>query len=341
MKKASLLVLLAVPILACATATPRGAGSPAPAPAAPVEPAGVPATTVEEPPAGVAPAVATGAAGAFRFAAAGPAEREAAVLAFARIPSGWPRVREATAAFLGTHYVHSPLGEGEGGDFDRDPRVRYDAVDCVTFVETALALGNAATAADAERLLDEIRYKDAAPAVFANRLHFFEAQWIPEQIRRGYLVDVTRSFAGTATETASIAFTPESWAARTGFREVDVPWDAAPHGTFALPIVPLALAQERAEQLPDGVLLDVVRETKPGIPTIVSHVGFVVVKDGRRFLRHAALGPQAVIDEPIASFLERHAKMQEWKVRGINLLAIRDNSAHAREVLARSAAAAR
>lgn len=328
MKKASLLVLLALPVLACATA--------APAPTAPAAPDPTSAALAEGKAAvGSTVALAVAARGEFRFALAGPAERQDAILAFAEVPAGWPRVREATAAFLGTRYATSPLGEGDGGDFDRDPRLRFDAVDCVTFVETALALGNAENLADAGRLLDEIRYKDGPAASFADRLHFFEAQWIPAQVRRGYVVDVTRSFAGLETATASIAFTPEAWDARTGFREVAMRWEDAPQGTFELPFVPLETVRRRAAELPDGVLLNVVREHQPGLPTIVSHTGFVVVKDGRRFLRHAALSKGEVVDEPIEAFLERHARMERWRVRGVNLLAIRDNSAHAREILAR------
>jgi hypothetical protein len=339
MKKASLVALLALPVLGCTTAAPRADGPAALAPAAPATPA-APETVAREAPARAPTvALATRAPGEFRFALAGPEERVAAVDAMARLPSGWPRIREATAAFLGTPYGDSPLGEGAGGEVDRDPRVRYDAVDCVTFVETSLALGNAPGLADAERLLDEIRYKDGERKTFATRLHIFEAQWIPEQIRRGYVVDITRSFAGIRAKTAAIEFTPEKWAARRAL--ADLAWEDAPHGTFELPFVPLALARERAQELPEGAILNVVREERPGLPTIVSHTGFVVVKDGLRFLRHAALGPHAVTDEPIESFLARHAAMQSWKVRGVNLLAVRDNAAHAREVLARDASAAR
>ena len=40
--------------------------------------------------------------------------------------------------FVGAPYVVSPLGEGAGED--TDPRIRFDAFDCTTFVETTMAL---------------------------------------------------------------------------------------------------------------------------------------------------------------------------------------------------------
>ena len=54
------------------------------------------------------------------------------------------RLDLVSAKFLGTAYVASPLGEGTGKD--PDPLVRYDAVDCLTFVEEAIALSLAPSA---------------------------------------------------------------------------------------------------------------------------------------------------------------------------------------------------
>ena len=57
------------------------------------------------------------------------------------------RLELATRPFVGAPYVLSPLGEGDLGGTDPDPRLRFDAFDCTTFVETALrtwGLDNAA-----------------------------------------------------------------------------------------------------------------------------------------------------------------------------------------------------
>lgn len=258
---------------------------------------------------------------------------EAEVAKLSTLPPGWARTEAAAARFLGTPYLHSPLGEGSG--IDPDPLVRFDHVDCVTFVETSLALGNTSRLADAEALLDDLRYKPATAPAFGNRLHFFEAQWIPAQLARGYLEEATARVGGAAVQQASISFTEEDWAKRTAFREFDLPWADAPHGTFTLPFIPLEEAKRLAPTFPAGLVLSVVRENQPGNPTIVSHTGFVVVKDGERFLRHAMLANKVVTDEPLLRFLERHGQMMKWKVRGVNLLAVRDASAHAAEFLAR------
>jgi len=110
-------------------------------------------------------------------------ERETARLA--TLPAGWERVRAASEGFLGAPYRHSPLGEGAG--VDPDPRLRWDAVDCITLIETAMAVGEARSLAEVRPILDDIRYADGTSPSFENRLHLMEAQWIPDLIRKGYL----------------------------------------------------------------------------------------------------------------------------------------------------------
>ena len=47
-------------------------------------------------------------------------------------------MERASRAFLGLPYLNDAAGEGQG--IDTDPPSRYDAFDCLTFVEEVLAL---------------------------------------------------------------------------------------------------------------------------------------------------------------------------------------------------------
>ena len=78
--------------------------------------------------------------------AAPPAAPAPLLRALSEQPAGPARAVAGTAPLLGRRYLLSALGEGTGPD--PDPRFRLDAFDCVTFVETAIALGNAASAAE-------------------------------------------------------------------------------------------------------------------------------------------------------------------------------------------------
>src|SRR5215211_1421494 len=66
------------------------------------------------------------------------------------------RVLDVSARFLGTPYVHSPLGEGAG--VDPDAIIRFDAVDCLTFVEETLALSIARSPTQVVPILLHLRY---------------------------------------------------------------------------------------------------------------------------------------------------------------------------------------
>ena len=68
---------------------------------------------------------------------------------------------------------------------------RFDGFDCVTFVETALALARGAQASDTTyagfaRRLAEQRYRDGGPVGYCGRLHYF-TEWIADNATRGHV----------------------------------------------------------------------------------------------------------------------------------------------------------
>ncbi len=105
------------------------------------------------------------------------------------------RVEAISALFLGVPYKLGPLGEGPDGEFDRDPLIRFDAFDCTTFVETVMALALDSDLDFAARTLQKIRYKDGQIG-YATRNHFIELDWVPNNVRAGYLHDITSDVAG-------------------------------------------------------------------------------------------------------------------------------------------------
>jgi hypothetical protein len=68
---------------------------------------------------------------------------------------------------------------------------RFDGFDCVTFVETALALARGAQASDTTyagfaRRLAEQRYRGGGPVGYCGRLHYF-TEWITNNAKRGHV----------------------------------------------------------------------------------------------------------------------------------------------------------
>lgn len=91
---------------------------------------------------------------------------------------------------VGLHFEGRPY---LAGTLDAPPTetlvVRFDGFDCVTFVETALALSRSAEASDSTysgfaRRLAEQRYRDGERVGYCSRLHYF-TEWVADNADRG------------------------------------------------------------------------------------------------------------------------------------------------------------
>ena len=249
-------------------------------------------------------------------------------------PPGPARAVWASGLLRGAAYAASPLGEGAGPD--PDPRFRLDAFDCVTLVETAVALGHARSVAEARVLLDDLRYD--GPADFAHRNHYLEAQWLPANARKGWIEDATERIGGDLAMHGELRLTPATWRAaeRAGNVVPGLPAASRPLGRFPVPLLPVDHLAAIAPRIPAGTILLVVREERPWRPYRVTHLGLVVVgRDGTRYLRHASdvPGVMRVRDEPLLRFAARTARSRAWPVVGVSLWAIRDASARAGDLL--------
>ncbi len=231
------------------------------------------------------------------------------------------KVERVTRGLVAAPYLLSPLGEGMAPD--PDPRFRLDAFDCTTLVETALALLACDDLGEVQARLDRIRYRGPALA-FTERRHLMTAQWIPELIAAGLLVDVTREVGGSDTARLSVALDPARWRARRVARALALPAEAIPVGEFGLDYLPLKAALVRLDSLPEATVLNVVRAEAPGAPEVVTHQGLLVRHPGDRtlYIRHASPVAKRVLDEPLERKLGRYLVPRRWPIIGINLLRI-------------------
>lgn len=232
------------------------------------------------------------------------------------------RLMHLTEPFLGAPYVISPLGEGPAHDIDPDPRIRFDAFDCTTFVETGIALSMADSYQEAQTLLDVIRYRNG-DAHFIHRRHFPESEWIPELIEMGFLQDITAMVAGKDVSFEKKRLDLKRWKKRKKKILDELPTSRIPIGTFTLPVWPLKKAYRSYKKIPEGTVLNLVRINRESVPVRVSHQGLVINKNGKLYLRHAADRMyHSVVDEPLKKFFKRMMAYKKWPVEGINLLQI-------------------
>lgn len=248
--------------------------------------------------------------GSSRWMRVDPAERDAAVAAGVDRPIA-QRLLEFSEGFVGTPYLASPLGEGEG--VDPDPRIRFDAVDCLTFVEEAMAMSLARSADELLPRLDSVRY--AKGRSYGERNHLMEADWLPANLRKGYLRELTAEVGGSDVIRATKKLSARTWASKTSLA-LALPKERQAVGELPLLLVPWEKLLVRAKSAPSGALLLVAREERELLPTRISHLGILVRRGDKLFLRHASRSLGRVLDEPLESFWTRHSRYGKWKVVG-------------------------
>jgi hypothetical protein len=248
------------------------------------------------------------------------------------------RVDAVSRRFLGMPYKLGPLGEGEDGEFDRDPLYSFSQVDCTTYVEEVMALSLRPKLSDALKELDKIRYADGKVG-YATRLHFTEADWVPKLVWAGYLRDITRQVAGDKTvglvkkvskrewytkmSTSNIEgrFTPAEKAKR--LPALQALGESMQDQNAALDILPMDALPEALPRIPTGTIANLVREPLPDKPTMVSHqVLLIKAKDGGTLVRHAASG-KAVVEQPALEYFYKYFN-SKWRLVGLNLNLPRD-----------------
>jgi hypothetical protein len=238
------------------------------------------------------------------------------ILEAARRSSRWPlpeRMKAVSEPMLGRPYARDPLGEGEGPD--PDPRARYDAFDCLTFVEETLALALSADPSHAALIRRQLRYGDRQPS-YATRRHFMELQWIPGNIADGFLVSTADRYGEVERRERDLY--PEVWRRWGSRRLFKLRDEEFPIGTMQLDILPLETAIEVAENIAPGSLVLEVHHDRPGVPIWTTHVGFVIEGADQKLFRNASRrSAMRVRDEPLVEYLRHIRSYDGWPVSGI------------------------
>jgi N-acetylmuramoyl-L-alanine amidase-like protein len=244
------------------------------------------------------------------------------------------RVEAISELFLGVLYKLGPLGEGPNGEFDRDPLIRFDLFDCTTFVETVMALSLERDVDAAARTLQKIRYKNGQIG-YATRNHFTELDWVPNNIRSGYLRDITSEVAGDYAIEISKTVSKREWYQLKSMNSFKAPFSALasqaarlgeqfPDERATLTVLPTDSLPDALHRIPSGTIANFIRAEQRGKETIVSHQAFLIKKSDGWYVRHAASG-RTVEDDPIADIFARYNDAT-WPLIGLNLNVLRDPS---------------
>ena len=213
----------------------------------------------------------------------------------ASLPAGdfAERTEAASRALLGRGYLLGPLGEGDATKGELKPRFRLDSFDCVTFLETSMALGRAKDTSDLLNRMDSIRYLHGM-VDWRWRNHFFEGDWLPRNAGRV----ATVRFPEDTTVVRRLA--------RNGFyakKGVDVP-----DTSVVLHLLWRDRAMARFSKASDSTRLRGVGFVGKVEGYPVLHTGFLVERAGQpAMLRHASQSG-SVREQPFADYLREKTK---------------------------------
>lgn len=230
-------------------------------------------------------------------------------------------------ALLGAGFALGPIGEG-AGTFDDDPPLTFERFDCMTFVETVVALSRATSVSEFAVGLITLRYGRGG-MTFTTRHHFAGAGWIPSAMVHSILALVE---SGASIET-TLSVDVSAWYRRIAKSPMYAEkWQAAGAAEKAsilraakdsLQLSGVVRFFPRAslvgsEVLKDGRIVVALNPNSPlnqvaGAGDHVSHMGFAVRRQGVWLLRAASQVVGKVCDVPLHSVLYRPgAKAQPY-----------------------------
>ncbi|HEX4951541.1 MAG TPA: N-acetylmuramoyl-L-alanine amidase-like domain-containing protein [Blastocatellia bacterium] len=199
--------------------------------------------------------------------------------ASSQLPTIGERLKFISAQFIGKPYIIGPLIGS-----DTEPEVftaTYDGFDCVTYLETCLALAWAKQDDEVNDLLRAIRYRNGN-VQWEDRLHY-TTDWHKYHVKRGAFTDVTRG-DDTLSRTKEINFL-KCFAPRT----------------ITFRYFPKRKLNKVSKQFRDGDLI-YFASTRKGLDTF--HVGLLVWVNGKLMLRHSAKSKGGVVEQELAEFVK-------------------------------------
>ena len=191
------------------------------------------------------------------------------------------RLERISAHLLESPYLNNPLGGGP--DAQESLVVRFDGFDCVTYVETVLALAQSRSAGEFREALREMRY--AGGHISWHSRNHYMLDWIRNNRRRGIVKNVTNG-PHAISRTRRLSLIEELPAKTTTFR--------------VFPKRSLVRIR-RLMQTGDIALFASTRHNLD-----VFHMGFIVRRGDDLWLRHASRTAERVIEQPLEDFLKAH-----------------------------------
>ncbi len=182
--------------------------------------------------------------------------------------------------FVGYPYTPFPLiGSAESPEVFT---ATLDGFDCVTFIETILAL---ARAADPDAFVENLRMiRYAQGRIDWRRRNHYMTGWIRNNRREGIIEPIRAPGVPTVMRERVLNLLP-----------------GLPERTTKVEAIPKRAIRRLAEYLRTGDLI-FFASTRPHLDTF--HTGIIIRDDGNLLLRHASRSQGGVVEQPLNDFLQ-------------------------------------
>lgn len=219
---------------------------------------------------------------------------------------GWASISDISNRFLGKPY--------QTGAQDQD-LYNLKSFDCVTYVNSVLALYRSNNEREFQQQLLQLNYYDADP-LFEKRFHFMSVDWNLQNQQNNVVRDITETFSGVKFASGDID-KPNWFLKQTG----KIP--AGCQKVFArIPYLPIQQALNNLDKIPHESIVEIVRPNwdlreKIGTQLHVSHVGFAIREKNNLLFRHASSEAKCVTDIKLSDYLKH--TLQSETIKGIHI----------------------
>ena len=226
------------------------------------------------------------------------------------------KVKKISQLFLKTPYVLNVLGEGKTKSL-----YSFKGVDCVTFVETVLAISNSENLKSSIDLLQKIRYKNGEIS-YNKRNHFMMTQWVLNAQELGVIKEATENISKDIKILKKKITINDFNKKFKKFKKLN---KDLPIGEYKIKYIPIKSFIKNLNKLKikDGTIMMIIRENKKNNPLFTSHLGFIINSPKGKIFRAATSNTRfkEVKDTYLAPYLRFYRKyyLKSWKIIGISL----------------------
>lgn len=188
------------------------------------------------------------------------------------------RVSRISRLFVDRAYAENPLGGGP--ESPERFRVSFDEFDCVTYVETVLAMSCSMTPSRFFHELRHLRYKSGI-VDWHHRNHFM-TRWLERNVTRGAVADLTRG-RDTVSKTRTLSGVA-----------------GLPPQEITFRVFPKRRLPGARSEIQTGDLIMFVSTRKH---LDVFHLGILIPENNRILLRHATRSAGKVVEQDLTDFV--------------------------------------